>query len=743
MTSISRRKFLQASISTAGAGVALTMLPPSIQKALAIAANNRTGTIADVEHIVIFMQENRAFDHYFGSLHGVRGFGDRFPIPVPDTATLDGKTVWYQRNDTATGSNPKILAPQHNDTMQNFALMRTADTPHLYPDAQNAWDAGRISNWPQFKNNASMVYYTGADIPYQFALANAFTICDAYHSSFTGGTNPNRCFLFTGSNHGRDDPSQPGIFNGPAMDNTYNALTNGPIKSGYTWITYAESLEAAGVTWQIYQNEEVEFFALNSLLGFKSFRDANAASTPTVSPSRTPLQQALYEKGIRTRDLDLLKADVLGGTLPQVSWICATSSGSEHPSASSPAQGAGYIAQVLDALTANPDLWSKTVLLLNFDENDGFFDHVPPPAPPSYITWNADPSLAVLAGASTVDASDEYLGDADGGITSVDPFEHHPFGLGPRVPMYIISPWSKGGWVNSQVFDHTSTLRFVEKRFGVAAPNISPWRRAVAGDLTSCFNFADPNDADLITSLPSTVALDAASRALTRTVTPPVSPLPVLPIQEFGVRPSRGLLYELHVTASALPAAAQIQLLFENTGGAYAAVFHVYNRRRLNDMPRRYTIESSKSLTDIWDLTSDAGVYDLWVLGPNGFHRHFTGNVNVPGLLPEIVVGYDAFNGGVFVKLHNTGQASCMFTVTANAYFSNGPWTATVAPLGEIVQRWALASSGNWYDFTVTAQGAPGFTRRFAGRVETKKASISDPAMGGQAIGDRLQIPLA
>ena len=124
-------------------------------------------------------------------------------------------------------------------------------------------------------------------------------------------------------------------------------------------------------------------------------------------------------------------------------------------------------------------------------------------------------------------------------------------------------------------------------------------------------------------------------------------------------------------------------------------------------MPRRYTIESIKSLTDLWDLTSDAGAYDLWVLGPNGFHRHFTGNVNVPGMLPEIVVGFDAFNGGVFVKLHNTGQASCMFTVTANAYFTNGPWTATVAPLGEIVQRWALASSGNWYDFTVTAQGRP------------------------------------
>ena len=302
------------------------------------------------------------------------------------------------------------------------------------------------------------------------------------------------------------------------MDNSYNALTNGAVKSGYTWMTYAERLEDAGVSWQVYQNEEVEFYALNSLLGFKNFRDANAASTPgTVSPARTPRQQALYEKGIRTRDLDLLKADVLAGTLPQVSWICATSSGSEHPSSSSPAQGAAYTAQVLDALTANPDVWSKTVFFVTFDENDGFFDHVPPPAAPSYVSWNADPAPPGRSwpAPAPVDASDEYLGDADGGITTVDPYKHHPFGMGPRVPMYVISPWSKGGWVNSQVFDHTSTIRFIEQRFGVVEPSISAVAPRRGGrPHASCFNFADrPNDADL--------ALVAARRP--RRATPPAS----------------------------------------------------------------------------------------------------------------------------------------------------------------------------------------------------------------------------
>jgi phospholipase C len=747
MSIINRRQFLRTAAAAAGSTAALSAFPPAIARALSIAANNRTGTIQDVEHIVLMMMENRSFDHYFGSMAGVRGFADPFPIPVPNTALLSNKTVWFQRNDNATGSNPKILAPQHNDTTVNFPLIRTADLPHLYPDAQQAWDSGRITNWPQFKNNASMVYFTEADAPFQFAMANAFTICDANHSSFTGGTNPNRCFFFTGTNHGHDDPTIPGIFNGPAMDNSYNALTNGTIKSGYTWTTYPERLEAAGVTWQVYQNEEVEFFALNSLLGFKNFRDANAASVPVPSPTRTPRQQALYEKGIKTRDIDLLKADVIAGTLPQVSWICPTSSGSEHPSSSSPAQGAAYIASVLNALTANPDVWSKTVLIINFDENDGFFDHVAPAAPPSYLVFDADPAKAQLAGASTVDASDEYLGIADGGITTVDPFIHHPFGLGPRVPLYVISPWSKGGWVNSQVFDQTSTIRFVEKRFGVMEPNISPWRRAVVGDLTSCFNFANPNDVDLVSTLPETATRDQASRALKGTTTPPVALVPTLPVQQAGVRPSRALPYELHASATIPPntvvlGGTRVQLTFANTGQV-AAVFHVYDRLALMQIPRRYTVEPGKTLVDNWTPMA-SGSYDLWVLGPNGFHRHFTGNAKRVAAAaqpnPAIVVTYDPPSQQLNVTLANAGPVPATFSLAANAYFSTTPTTVTVVAHGSTVISQLLAASGGWYDFSVRVNGQPDFSRRFAGRMENGADSFSDPAMNGTAVGDQYRV---
>ena len=723
--------------ATVGSAAALSAFPPAIQRALAIAANTRSGTIEDVEHIVLLMMENRAFDHYFGSMHGVRGFADRFPIPVPNTAELQNKTVWYQRNDAARAGTPKVLAPQHNDTTLDFALLRSMSTPHLYPNAQDAWDHGRMTRWPQFKTDASMVYFTQADLPFQFALANAFTLCDANHCSMTGGTNPNRCFFFTGTNHGRD-AAAPGIYNGPAVDNSYNTLSKGSVPGGYTWTSYAERLEDARVSWQIYQNEEIEFFAMNPLLGFRNFRQAHAASVPALSPSRTPRQQALFERGIRTRDLDLLKADVVAGRLPKVSWICPTASASEHPATSSPAQGAAYVARVLDALTANPAVWSRTALIVNFDENDGFFDHVPPPAPPSYLSWDADPAKAVLAGASTVDTRDDYLGDDDGGIASVDAYRHRPWGLGPRVPMFVISPWSKGGWVNSQVFDQTSTLRFIEARFGVREPSISAWRRAVTGDLTSCFNFATPNDADVVASLPDTTRRDAASRALGKTVQPAVAPLPALPKQRRGIRPSRPLPYELHVGCELSRIAtepAPVHLYFENSGST-GAVFHVYDRFHLDRIPHRFTVEAGKRLSGSWSPRGD-GDYDLWVLGPNGFHRHFSGATGDRPTRPEVRVAYDKSAIALRVSLRNEGAAPCIFTLSPNAYVDHAATSHEVAPSSGRIVMLPVAASKGWYDFSATVESDPAFGRRFAGRLETGAASISDPEMHGTAVGEQ------
>ncbi|CAN5240065.1 phospholipase C, phosphocholine-specific [soil metagenome] len=693
MTSIDRRKFLLA----ATASVAL---PAAIARAAAIDAKVRTGTLSDVAHVVILMQENRGFDHYFGTLKGVRGFGDRFPIPL-----ASGKTVWTQAN--APGRAQASLTPFPLDTAETFALMRVEGTPHSWADTQDAWDQGRMGHWPAAKTERSMAYFRKADLPFQFALADAFTLCDAYHCSIQTGTNSNRLFLWSGTN----DPG--GKLGGPAISNSHDSFVDkGGSPDSDRWTTYAERLSKAGVSWTTYL-DMADYFGDNPTAGFKTFRDSRAG-LPGSDPKLT-------EQSFKTRALDVLKADVLAGKLPQVSYVVSPAKDSEHPGPSSPAQGADYTARVLDALTADPAVWAKTVLLVMFDENDGFFDHMPPPSPP------AKDAAGKLLGGSTVDTTGEYhlVRTASQAKSERDDLMGRSYGLGPRVPLYVISPWSRGGYVNSQVFDHTSVIRFLERRFGVAEPNLSSWRRAVCGDLTSAFNFRTPNDAPL-PPIPGTVALAARAAALpghTTPVTPTIAPVPT---QAGGVRPSRALPYALQVDEAV--EGGVLRLTFRNTGQA-SAVFQVYDRRHLDRVPRRYTVEPGKSLADGWE----AGAYDLWVLGPNGFHRHFLGDSKAAE--PQFSEVRDADRRALVLRMRNSSKTPLPVVAAPTAYAkAHSPWRVTLAPGAAAEHRWLLAASGGWYDFTVTAGGVKGYARRLAGRLEGQGDSISDPEMAGQAV---------
>ncbi|MFP5471998.1 MAG: phosphocholine-specific phospholipase C [Gammaproteobacteria bacterium] len=741
-----RRNFLRASATTAGAAAALAAFPPSIRRALAIPANNVTGTIKDVEHVVILMQENRSFDHYFGTLPGVRGFGDRFTVPLPG-----GLNVWQQSD-----GNGKVILPFHLDSSKGNA-QRDGGTPHDWDDSQKAWDNGRLAQWPRYKTTKAMGYHQEAEVPFQFALANAFTLCDAYHCAMHTGTDANRSFHLTGTNG-------PTAQNVAFVRNEWDWLDGraSAVTTGYTWKTYAERLEDAKVSWISYQNMPDEW-GDNMLGAFRQFRRANLASPYPVSSGGAPNQpysnsgqatpyraydpatdnagNPLYKgiantlPGSKPEDyLDAFRRDVREGRLPQVSWINAPSIYCEHPGPSSPVQGAWFIQEILDALTAVPEVWSKTVLLVNFDENDGYFDHVPSPSAPSP---NGDGSYA---GKTTLPdsalAAEYFTHAAPDGSTGQPKPDGRVYGPGPRVPMYVISPWSRGGWVNSQVFDHTSVLRFLEQRFGVAEPNIGPFRRAVCGDLTSAFNFVNPNGEPLPT-LSGRKSRDQADQLRTQQqalaqIVPPANPQ--LPRQAAGTRPSRALPYELHTSARVDAAAGTVRLIFSNTG-RQAAVFHVYDRLNLGRVPRRYMVEAGKQLDDTWAAATDnAGLYDLWVLGPNGWHRHFRGDLNASRAAgtasPELRVCYDVANGNVYLRMRNDGTAACTLTIRARAYRDDGPWTTTLAPGATAEQHWDLAGSGRWYDFEVGSSTDPSFHRRFAGRVETGAPSVSDPAMG-------------
>ncbi|NTZ69712.1 phospholipase C, phosphocholine-specific [Pseudomonas protegens] len=713
MPSLTRRKLLQA----AAIGTFFSSLPASIRQALAIPANNRTGTIKDVEHVVILMQENRSFDHYFGTFPGVRGFSDRFTIPQTGQ-----REVWEQQG------KGRLVMPYHLDSSKGNA-QRVSGTPHSWADAHSAWGEGRISAWPTYKTNTSMGYYREQELPFQFALANTFTLCDAYHCSVHAGTNPNRLFLWTGSN-GASAAKVAAVVNewdGP-----------GPVNVGYSWKTYPERLEEQGVSWKVYQHLP-DNFGDNPLAGFRQYR---AASVQVGNPAQPPKDfnafvpysdglnavAPLYKGNGNTlpassgSNLETIiggfRNDVQAGKLPQVSWIVAPAAYSEHPGPSSPVQGGWFTQEILLALTSNPEVWSKTVLLVTYDENDGFFDHMPSPSAPSR---RKDGSFA---GKSTLGFDSElFTHPAPAGSTQQPLPDGGVYGPGPRVPMLVLSPWSRGGWVNSQVFDHTSVLQFLEKRFGVREPNISAWRRAVCGDLTSAFNFADPNH-ETLPALQTTTRQAADSLRQRQEKLLPV-PLPsagqqLAPQQQRLARPSRALPYRLHVDSQADPKARTLSLSLQNTG-EQGAVLHVYDGLHLSEIPRRYTVEAGKALQDSWPVVER---YQLWVLGPNGFHRSFHGDLKT--LQPELLV--TTSNSQLQLTLSNPGEHGVVISIDRCPYTQQGPWTLAVPARGEVRQVFACEGSGGWHDLTLRSDG--GWLRRIAGRLETGVHSISDPLMG-------------
>jgi phospholipase C len=667
--------------AAAGAAVAGSVVGGGEQAA--VAANlGTTGTLADARHVVILMQENRSFDHYFGMLKGVRGFADRSAIQVAGGYSvfnqpngLGRQYPWqFSATKPAGGADPERLAQCNGDLS------------HAWSDQHKAWNGGKLDSWVAAKGNVrTLGYLTRADIPFHYALADNWTVNDAYFCSVLSATGPNRTYHWSGT----IDPA--GTAGGPAYD--------GGDESGLHWQTYAEALEAAGVSWKVYQNA-ADNYGDNALAYFTQFASAPAGSALAVkgmgsvpkATGRTPDDIAAA-----------IRADVVAGTLPQVSWIVADQASSEHPYAT-PADGAHFVHLVMDALNADPDVFNSTVLFLNYDENDGFFDHVPPPAAPAGT------------------AGEFYNG------TNI--------GLGFRVPLIAISPWTRGGWVSSEVSDHTSVLRFLERwTSAIGRPatcvNISAWRRKVCGDLTGMFDFANPVYG--LPALPDTSATIGLSAC-----GPLPNPAPVdnrLPQQEAGTRPARALPYQPNANLDHLEFGSggvmKVWLAMANQGTG-SAHFAAYANAYRSGGPWQYTVDAGAGTSDFFNCGSGYGngPYDLSVVGPNRFLRRFRGDATKPGRSAAVTCSYaaapDTGKQAVWFALANTATTAVTFTVTSTNYRSDGPWTYTV-PAGGTASDYfnAVAYTNGWYDFTVTVDSDTTWSQRFTGHLETGTPSIS------------------
>jgi phospholipase C len=566
---------------------------------------------------------------------------------------------------------------------------------HSWSDQHAAWNLGKMDSWMAAKKKiGTLGYLDRTDLPLHFALADAYTICDAYHCSALSATGPNRTFLWSGM------IDAAGQFGAPAKD--------GGEESGLTWQTYAEALQNAGVTWHVYQDAQNNY-GDNGLAYFSQI-----ANAPASSPLHIHGMADVPSTGNMPKDVvAAIKQDVLNGTLPQVSWVVTDQITSEHP-IGPPVNGANFIYDLMQALNANPDVLNSTVVILNYDENDGFFDHVPPPVPAA--------------------------GTAGEFISGV------PVGLGFRVPLLVLSPWTRGGWVCSETFDHTSVIQFLEQWTAAlgtpaACQYISGWRRQVCGDLVSVFDFSAPVYG--LPALPQPGPIISGS-----TCNPLPNPSPTTnaqPSQEPGTRPARALPYQPNasITSWDFPGGGTIRLwiTMSNEGplATKASHFAVYANQYRSGGPWQYTVPafdetmgSDGTLADFFNCGSGFGNgnYDFTVVGPNRFLRRLTGNANGSAKYLEATSTYAPAPNtsmlAIWFNLKNGSSQAAVFTIRSNNYRGDGPWTYTV-PAGQTLSDYfnAVYLAQGWYDFTITCSADSTWSRRFVGHLETGAPSVS------------------
>jgi len=835
-----RREFLRKSLLLSGATGLATVMPSSIQRALAIDPIAGS-TFLDAEHVVILMQENRSFDHTFGSLQGVRGFNDPRAITLPNQ-----KPVWFQTD--AAGNTYAPFRLNIKDTKVTWM----GSLPHSRASQVDANNQGKYDQWLMAKksgnkNYASMPltlgHYIREDLPFNYALADAFTICDQHFCSAMTSTTPNRSFFWTGKiTHEENGIPKANIRND---DFAYGKQP---------WKTFPELLEENKIGWKFYQNETscgggfkgeerawLSNFGCNLLEFFKAYnvkfkdkyvenlqklidtlpaeinklQEASPSSDAAAKKIQTDLKNKMkalddaateleqwgrknfdklsdqqknlfynafvvnekdphyrnistisYDDHGEKREATVPKGDVLhqfrddvnNGKLPTVSWLAGPQNFSDHPSA--PWYGAWYISEVMDILTKNPEVWKKTIFIVTYDENDGYYDHVPPYAIPDE---NKPETGKVSKGIDTEIEHVRLANELKQGVPEKGAREA-PIGLGFRVPMVIASPWSRGGKVCSQLFEHTSTLQFLEEfvnkkyKKNIHLDNISQWRRTISGNLTSAFAPFDPKS-EKLPFLNRDTFVEGIFNAKFKEEPKGFKAISdqeinrsggieqLMSQQEKGIRKSCALPYQLSAHGAFDHNKKEFQIrmsasnqLFANQ--AMGSPFTVYAPVKFKadgiqeEICRNWSfaVKVNDELQYQWPLNAfENDRYHLRLNGPNGFYREFTGSANDP--LINITAENDlnrltkAANGNLRLIVKNTGKSAVKISLKDLGYKMESQ-QKSILPDTEAVMVLDLKASYGWYDFEIKSDADPLFAQRFAGRIETGKESYTDPVMG-------------
>lgn len=814
--STTRRDFIKTSSLFMGGMTVLHAMPASIQRALSIEADPGT-TFLDAEHVVFLMQENRSFDHCYGTLSGVRGFNDPRVMRQPNQLP-----VWFQKDQ-----DQSIYGPFRLD-IENTKITWMGSLPHSWKDMVEARNEGKMDQWliakkPGNKEYAhlplTLGYFTREDIPFYYAFADAFTVCDQHFCSSLTGTSANRSYFWAGAI--RENPRDP---------NSVAHVNNGQINyQDVSWKTYPERLEANDISWKVYQNElslpvgfsdleeswlanftdnNLEFYkqynvrfhkahiqfkqlelirlqqkiqeevqagaavdalqeervkleqyleqygaeAFDQLSVFEQNIHKKAFTTNTEDPDYHTLEEIEYQEHGELKKVEVPKGDILyqfrkdvnQDTLPMVSWLVAPCNFSDHPGA--PWFGAWYVSEVLDILTKNPTVWKKTIFILTYDENDGYFDHVAPFVPP----LSTDKQQGKVSG--NMDTQDEWVTREQDQARDSKSKLASPIGLGYRVPMVVASPWTRGGWVNSEVCDLTSTLQFleyfIEKKTGkkVIEENISQWRRGTCGNMTSVFqpandlkemeiDFVDRNSyVERILSarnknLPHGFVQYNAADLQQRTAW---NDLPNFPKQERGVKKACGLPY--HVNANIKVEAKEVHLYFAIEANQlknkdYLAPIQVYAHQKIQNESGRnwnFSVNEQEPISYAWATQElEDGRYNFSVHSFNGFYRNFKGHIADPQVEINCTV---LANQMVQLVLKNKSNKALTFFVQDVVYVKTNQTIKLTAQAEQLIEL-DYADYKGWYDVVITLAEHKSFMYHYAGHIENGGSSITDPYM--------------
>ncbi len=408
------------------------------------------GSLQSINHIIFLAQENRSLDTYFGQLPAywqANGYPAQQFDGMPANAsnpTFDG-TGTVNAFHLATECTENVT-PSWDESHLDWNLKEpTSSTATMDGFVYNAAKLARDLGYTDTAGIRAMGYYDASDLNYYYFMASNFATSDRWFSPALDRTQVNRMYLFAATSQGYAYP--PGT----------NPQDNAPL----TAPTIFDSLNQAGVSWKIYATDDTcpggaTGDAPQSSSGFCTYlTQFKAYSSPNpLPPNVVSASQFL--------------ADAQAGTLPAVSMIEGgyNSGRDEHPD-NNVQVGAAYAQSLIDGLMNSPS-WKDSVFILTYDEDGGLYDHVPPQA-----TVNPD-------GIAPIDLNPGDICSTPGGANC--DFNYTGF----RVPLIVISPFTKKNYVSHTPADYTAILKLIETRFGISALTK---RDAAQVDMTEFFDF--------------------------------------------------------------------------------------------------------------------------------------------------------------------------------------------------------------------------------------------------------------